>query len=109
MFPAAPAQMRHIIVRYPHLTFRRMSETIYQMMNPTATIRKSDRKSFDPSSIPHAIPRFSMNWMRNQGAMTICSPSVMWVLTHIFIIWSMTSSATMSTAATTVFLYFTVI
>ena len=73
-------------------------------------IKKNGKEEgFDPSSIPHAIPRFSMNWMRNQGAMTICSPSVMWVLTHIFIIWSMTSSATMSTAATTVFFCFTVI
>ena len=73
-------------------------DKIHQKRRPKRIILKRDRQNFPampPNFIPKAIPSFSMKKIWNQFPITLkCSPICIFVLTRIFMIWSMTTSRT---------------
>jgi hypothetical protein len=92
MFPMAPAMIREKLSTNPKGTFFFHKVDKYHPSAPTATILKILRMYLPklvPSSNPNAIPLFSTKWIINQFlAMMNSSPSIIWVLTQIFKIWS---------------------
>lgn len=102
ILPVAPANIKDMHMRKPVLMPRLMMLPIIYIRKDTATRRKEVRKILSTSSMPKAMPLFSVKRILNHGVISITSCMYMFVLTKILMIWSMIIAASVMLAAITI-------